>query len=252
MNGQPAELPLENSGEVWFIADLHLSLDRPKGLRQFSELVDQCALTAHSLYILGDLFDAWIGDDDPSTLARSVKRLLRQLTERGIRVYFQPGNRDFLIGSAFLASTGARALDDFHVIDLFGCRTLLMHGDLLCTDDLAYQKIRGQIRSGHWRAQALAKPLWLRMAWARWYRLKSRWHQSRLEPESLDVNPSAVRQAMLNLGVERLIHGHTHKPGAYPIALEKNRMGQRIVLAPWDSQGQALCWHASGYDARYF
>ncbi len=234
--------------EIWFISDLHLSPSTTHTLRQFCQLIQRCKQQAKALYILGDLFDVWIGDDDPSPLAKTVTSQLRLLTHAGVNVYFQAGNRDFLIGEAFAAATGVTLLPDYHVISLSGQPTLLMHGDLLCSDDTRYQQIRQQIRVPEWRERALAKPLWLRKSWARWYRLRSRFHTRQTDLNIMDVNQNTVQQTMAKFNVTQLIHGHTHRPGFHKITLNGNQSGKRIVLTPWDGEGQALSWTASYFN----
>ncbi len=238
--------------EIWFVSDLHLSPSTSPLLQAFSRLVQGCMQQAESLYILGDLFDAWIGDDDPSPLVNVVTSQLRQLTDAGVNVYFQAGNRDFLIGEAFATATGITLLPDYHVISLSGYATLLMHGDLLCSDDFHYQQIRRRIRTPEWRERALAKPLWLRKGLARWYRIRSQFHARQTDMNIMDVNQDTVRQTMERYNVTQLIHGHTHRPGIHPHTLHNNCVGKRYVLAPWFRQGHALCWDSGHYRNEQF
>ena len=200
---------------------------------------------AEKLYILGDLFDIWIGDDDPARCLQRIVASLRQLKACGVPIYFQCGNRDFLIGKDFLREHGVEWLEDYAVIDLYGVPTLLMHGDLLCTDDRAYQHFRAQSRTVEWRQRALRKPLWLRLSYARWYRLRSYWHKRQVDGAIMDVNPLSVAQTFREHEVKRLIHGHTHRPGVYPVA--DMPQARRFVLAEWRQGATMLWWNAEGY-----
>ncbi|MCI0666988.1 MAG: UDP-2,3-diacylglucosamine diphosphatase, partial [Methylococcaceae bacterium] len=219
--------------ETLFISDLHLRPMRPAITRKFLDFLAIRARGAAALYILGDLFDTWVGDDDPSPPGRKVKAALRRLTDSGTPVYFQHGNRDFLIGKRFLEETGLRLLEDYSVIDLYGSRTLLMHGDLLCTDDLPYLEFRKKARSPEWQAEVLSKPVSLRLAYARWYRLRSYFHKRNKTAEIMDVNPQTVESVMLQHRVLRLIHGHTHRPAEHRIEIN-GALAQRFVLAQWE------------------
>ncbi|MCI0655412.1 MAG: UDP-2,3-diacylglucosamine diphosphatase, partial [Methylococcaceae bacterium] len=179
---------------------------------------------------------------DPSPPGRKVKAALRRLTDSGTPVYFQHGNRDFLIGKRFLEETGLRLLEDYSVIDLYGSRTLLMHGDLLCTDDLPYLEFRKKARSPEWQAEVLSKPVSLRLAYARWYRLRSYFHKRNKTAEIMDVNPQTVESVMLQHRVLRLIHGHTHRPAEHRIEIN-GALAQRFVLAQWERGGTVLVFN---------
>lgn len=228
--------------ETLFISDLHLRPMRPAITRKFLDFLAIRARGAAALYILGDLFDTWVGDDDPSPPGRKVKAALRRLTDSGTPVYFQHGNRDFLIGKRFLEETGLRLLEDYSVIDLYGSRTLLMHGDLLCTDDLPYLEFRKKARSPEWQAEVLSKPVSLRLAYARWYRLRSYFHKRNKTAEIMDVNPQTVESVMLQHRVLRLIHGHTHRPAEHRIEIN-GALAQRFVLAQWERGGTVLVFN---------
>lgn len=232
--------------ETLFISDLHLSAGRRATVRRFLHFLGQRARGVERLYILGDLFDAWIGDDDNTPPNRAVKAALRSLTESGTQVFFQHGNRDFLVGEDFLRETGVRPLPDYAVIDLYGTPTLLMHGDLLCSDDLAYLQFRAKSRTPAWRDDILGKPLLLRLLGARWYRLRSRWHKAKKDDAIMDVNQDTLQNAMQRYGVMRLIHGHTHRPAVHDLPMAGNS-AQRFVLAEWGDQGSVLCWNPDGY-----
>lgn len=232
--------------EVIFISDLHLSLEKKFITRRFIDFLEDRAKKAQALYILGDLFDAWIGDDDYTPPNKTVRSKLSELTATGTRVYVQPGNRDFLLGSRFAQQSGVELLGDYHVIDLFGVKTLLTHGDLLCTDDIAYQQFRLKSRSPDWQQGVLAKPLWLRLFAARWYRLRSHFHKRGKTDDIMDVNQQTVVDVMKQYGCDRLIHGHTHRPAMHEFLLDDKPV-QRFVLADWrPDKIEMLCWSRQG------
>jgi UDP-2,3-diacylglucosamine hydrolase len=233
--------------EVLFVSDLHLAFGQPATTRRFLDFLKKRAHKAQALYILGDLFDVWIGDDDPTPPNNAVRRTLKQLVESGTQVYFQPGNRDFLVGPDFCQESGVTLLEDYAVIDLFGVPTLLMHGDLLCTDDVAYQTFRVKSHSETWRRSVLTKPLALRWLAARWYRWRSFWHKRHKTLAIMDVNQAAVVATMRRYGCRRLIHGHTHRPGLHEFELD-GYPAQRHVLAAWlGGLGRVLSWQPNGY-----
>jgi UDP-2,3-diacylglucosamine hydrolase len=220
-----------------FISDLHLSEDRPAANERFFSLLESEARDAEALYILGDFFEYWIGDDDLDYPFHAViAGSLRELSRSGVALYFMHGNRDFLIGERFCAATGARLLDDPTVIDLDGEKTLLVHGDTLCTDDLDYQNWRRTARSSTWQAAFLAKSLDERRKAVGGMREKSKEVVAAKPAEIMDVNQDAVRQAMERHGVRRLIHGHTHRPGHHRVA----GGGERWVLPDWYERGGYL------------
>jgi UDP-2,3-diacylglucosamine hydrolase len=235
--------------ETLFISDLHLTAARPATVRRFLHFLEHQASGCQALYILGDLFDAYIGDDNHAWPFAPIKSALAKLTRTGTRVYFQPGNRDFLLGERFCSDTGAVMLGDYAVIDLYGEATLVTHGDLLCTDDHQYQAARQRIRTAEWKAHALAKPLWLRRLYARWYRFKSGLDKRGKEREIMDVNEATVREVMHRHGVRRLIHGHTHRPGTHVIDLGADlgaNQGERWVLPEWNGSEWILTWKREG------
>jgi UDP-2,3-diacylglucosamine hydrolase len=231
--------------EALFISDLHLSQDKPATTQRFLQFLRTRAAGVERLYILGDLFDAWIGDDDPTPPTLAVKTGIRALVDAGTTVYFQHGNRDFLIGERFVRETGVTLLEDYAVIDLNGTPTLVMHGDLLCTDDIPYQTARARVRTDEWKRAALAKPLFIRQLYARWYRLRSRFHKRNKSFAIMDVNPDAVIETMRKYEVTRLIHGHTHRPYVHDLAVD-GKPAQRLVLAEWTDQINALSWSRQG------
>lgn len=229
--------------EILFISDLHLSLEKPDLTRHFLHFLAQRAPQAAKVYILGDLFDAWVGDDDFTPPSNKIREALRNLVQSGTEVFLQPGNRDFLLGEEFAKQTGLQLLADYAVIDLGGQRTLLTHGDLLCSDDLAYQKFRTLSRTASWRENVLSKPLWIRLLAARWYRLRSFWHKRKKSQEIMDVNHETVCEQMRSHGVHYLIHGHTHRPQTHHFQLDQHP-AERVVLAQWSSHSiEILCWN---------
>jgi UDP-2,3-diacylglucosamine hydrolase len=229
-----------------FISDLHLDPARPHITELFGSFIDSEAGGAEALYILGDLFEAWVGDDDPSDVGDFVAIKLRSLRDAGVPVYFMRGNRDFLLGAAYADRAGMTILPDPAVVLLHGKPTLLMHGDLLCTDDVAYQQFRAQTRNPEWQRQFLAQPLPTRLAFAEQARAASKAHQSGLQTQGLmeaitDVAPATVDATFARYGIDRLIHGHTHRPKVH-----EHADGRRIVLGDWYEQGSVLRVDAGG------
>jgi UDP-2,3-diacylglucosamine hydrolase len=223
-----------------FIADLHLDDSRPHITDLFERyLAGNEVRQADALYILGDLVEAWIGDDDDAELPLRIARATRAVRASGVPVYFMHGNRDFLLGPAYAEHAGLTLLDDGVVHDLHGRPTLLMHGDTLCTDDIAYQTVRGQVRTPQWKAQIMAMPLEARRAFAAKARADSRAHTGNTMESIMDVNADTVAQAMRGAGVTRLIHGHTHRPAIHDFRLDEQD-AQRIVLGDWYEQGSVL------------
>ena len=224
---------------ILFISDLHLSFDKPKITRHFVHFLQTKARQVRAVYILGDLFDAWVGDDDFTAPNAQIRRELKQLTDSGVEVYLLRGNRDFLIGERFARGTGVILLDDFAVIELEDERTLLTHGDLLCSDDLPYQAFRAKSRSPEWQQNVLSKPLWLRLLAARWYRVRSFWHKQKKSDYVMDVNQTTVENLMQQHQCTRLIHGHTHRPALHEFKIN-GKKAQRFVLSDWTNDGGAV------------
>lgn len=232
---------------ILFVSDLHIALEKPEITQRFLLFLKNQASKAQALYILGDLFDAWVGDDDPTPPNNKIRQQLKQLTESGIPVYLQPGNRDFLLGQKFCQDTGVKLLDDYVVIDLLGTPTLLTHGDLLCTDDLPYQAFRVKSHTPEWRHYVLTKPLLLRLLMARWYRFRSYFHKRKKSLDIMDVNQETVIRVMLEHHCLRMIHGHTHRPAIHDFELN-GQPAQRYVLAAWErDRAEVLCWDKNGY-----
>ncbi len=223
-----------------FIADLHLSPERPRAIALFRQFMREVAPTAATLYILGDFFEAWVGDDDLSDgFHADIASCLRTLVQGGVPVSFLPGNRDFLIGDAFARTTGITLLEDPTRIDLFGIPTLLSHGDAFCTDDASYQSFRRQVRDPTWQAAFLARPLTERHAMARELREHSEQAKAGKQPEIMDVNADAVFRSFREHAVTRIIHGHTHRPAKHEYQLA-GCLGERWVLADWYESGGYL------------
>jgi UDP-2,3-diacylglucosamine hydrolase len=223
-----------------FIADLHLDDSRPQITALFERyLASDEVRHADSLYILGDLVEAWIGDDDDAELPQRIAQATRAVRDAGVPVYFMVGNRDFLLGEDYAQRAGLTLLDDGTVHTLYGQPTLLMHGDVLCTDDVAYQTVRRQVRTPEWKAQILGMSLEARRAFAAKARADSRAHTDKTMETIMDVNTDAVTTAMRQVGVTRLIHGHTHRPAIHRFELD-NQPAERIVLGDWYEQGSVL------------
>ncbi|GAA0352623.1 UDP-2,3-diacylglucosamine diphosphatase [Bowmanella denitrificans] len=225
--------------QTLFIADLHLSEDRPDITQAFLRFMQQQAPQAKALYVLGDLFEAWIGDDDQSSFNQQIKAAFRKLTEDGVPVFFIHGNRDFLIGKSFARETGMTLLPELQVIDLHGQKALIMHGDSLCTRDEVFMAFRKKSRGWWWPRLMLAMPLWYRRRVARNARAKSKQHNANKPEYIMDVTPSEVERVMLENGVTLLIHGHTHRPDIHHFRLN-NQPAKRIVLGDWYEQGSYL------------
>ncbi|WP_243049448.1 UDP-2,3-diacylglucosamine diphosphatase [Dyella sp. RRB7] len=233
-----------------FIADLHLDDSRPQITRLFEDfLASDEARSADAVYILGDLVEAWIGDDDDAELPARIARATHALRDRGVPVYFMVGNRDFLLGEDFARRAGFTLLDDGTVHDLYGRPTLLMHGDVLCTDDIAYQTVRKQVRTPEWKAQILAMPLEARRAFAAKARQDSKAHTGSTMETIMDVNAEAVADSMRKAGVTRLIHGHTHRPATHRFELD-GQPAERIVLGDWYEHGSVLRVAPEGTELR--
>jgi len=232
-----------------FVADLHLDAASPEIARQFHAFLAGEARSADALYILGDLFEAWLGDDDPDPAARATVAALRSLVDSGVRCFVMHGNRDFLIGERFCRETGAILLADGVVVELYGERMLLMHGDALCTEDVSYQRLRRIVRNPIVRWILRNMSLNRRRALARRMRAGSRAHIGVTPAEIMDVNTAAVAQALREAGVATLIHGHTHRPAVHGLSVDDNP-ARRIVLGDWYTQGSVLVWSRDGFQLR--
>ena len=232
---------------VLFISDLHLAPERPAVTRAFLSFLSNRASTAESLYILGDLFEAWIGDDDPTAMAAEVQDALRKLSDSGVSLFIQQGNRDFLLGQRFIKRCGAVLLGDEHIVEYNGHRALVMHGDSLCTDDIDYQRFRRKARNPIYKWCLSHLPLKRRQKLAADWRAKSMAANSNKASAIMDVNADAVTAVMDKHAVDILIHGHTHRPNRHQLA-----KGERIVLGDWHDLGWVLCLDDSGYNLESF
>ena len=217
-----------------FISDLHLEESRPDITRAFHQFIRERASQSESLYILGDFFEAWIGDDEHTPLQNEVAESLQQLTSGGTQLFLMHGNRDFLLGNDFCSRVQATLLDDPTVIDLYGEPTLLMHGDSLCTADVEYQKFRRNMRNPDWQQAFLKRPLADRQLVARQLRQISMAKNQGKQEDIMDVTPAEVVQQMQEYGVRQIIHGHTHRPALHELEVS-GVPAQRIVLGDWDT-----------------
>jgi UDP-2,3-diacylglucosamine hydrolase len=231
-----------------FASDLHLDAASPQAVDTFLRLLAGEARDAEALYLLGDLFESWIGDDDPDPVRTRVCGALRALTESGVAVFVLHGNRDFLLGAGFEARSGCRLLPDPVITELYGRRVLLTHGDLLCTGDAAYQELRSTVRGAFFQRRVAALSLAQRELLADEARAGSRAHTSTVHADIMDVDPDAVAALARATGVDCIIHGHTHRPAVHETRLD-GRPLQRIVLDAWYERGGMLRWDADGVEA---
>ncbi|MEH0835132.1 UDP-2,3-diacylglucosamine diphosphatase [Pectobacterium cacticida] len=222
-----------------FIADLHLSLHEPAITAGFLRFLRHDAVHADALYILGDLFDAWIGDDDPQSLHTTIAAELYALHQRGVPCYFVHGNRDFLIGKRFARQSGMTLLPTETVLDLYGQKILILHGDTLCTDDLAYQRFRRRVHNPLIQRLFLLLPLSLRLNVAAKMRAASQRENEKKSLQIMDVNQDTVRERLQHYQVETMIHGHTHCPAIHDLDLG-GTSGRRAVLGAWHEEGSMI------------
>ncbi|MGG6176641.1 UDP-2,3-diacylglucosamine diphosphatase [Pantoea allii] len=225
-----------------FIADLHLCQEEPAITAGFLHFLQREAPHCDALYILGDLFEAWIGDDDPNPLHQQVAEALRAVP---VPLYFIHGNRDFLIGQRFARASGMTLLPEERVLTLYGHRLLIMHGDTLCTDDVGYLQFRAKVHNPWIQRLFLALPLFTRKRIAERMRANSKQANQHKSLEIMDVNQQAVVEAMLRQQVPLLIHGHTHRPAIHDLSLNGER-AQRAVLGAWHSRGSMIQLDVSG------
>jgi UDP-2,3-diacylglucosamine hydrolase len=228
-----------------FISDLHIDAARPAIIEQFLQFLESEAKSAAALYILGDLFESWIGDDAPDPAQAAAIAGLRALTSRGVPCFVMHGNRDFLLSRQFCDMSGAQLLPDPLIVTLYGEAVLVMHGDALCTDDRAYQRLRATVRDADWQRQFLALPIESRRALAGAARAGSQAHTAAMEHTITDVNPDSVAIALRAAGTSTLLHGHTHRPAIHALEID-GRPRTRIVLGDWYDQGSVLRWDPRG------
>lgn len=234
------------------ISDLHLDPSRPHTQRAFLELLQ--SLTGHcdALYILGDFFEVWIGDDDDCAFNKQVVAALSTFTASGTPVFIMHGNRDFLLGDQFCQDSGCKLINDPSLVDVYGHKVLLMHGDSLCIDDLDYMTFRAESRSQAWRDRMLALPIEQRRQLGQQMRAESEQANSNKSSAIMDVNLSEVSRQMQQFDTALLIHGHTHRPMCHPLETDRGP-AQRIVLGDWDRQGWLLEFGVSGeYELKSF
>ena len=231
---------------VLFISDLHLDAGDLRSVRRFTDFIERDALSAERLYILGDLFEAWIGDDDDDARLAPIVTALARLTRSGVPCAVMHGNRDFLLGGGFCAATGCTLLGDYARVDMFGRPLLLTHGDLLCTDDTRYLTLRAQLRNPTWQRDFLAKSLAERRKIAADLRQMSATEIAAKSDDIMDVNQATVERTMREHGVALLLHGHTHRPAIHDFALD-GRPAQRIVLGAWYETASIVRWTADGF-----
>ncbi len=227
------------------ISDLHLEENNPHIADIFKNFLTDCTMSASALYILGDFFEAWIGDDDLTSFNRMIIDALFQATQKGLAIYFTHGNRDFLIGKKFLRMTGCQLLPDEYVANLFGTPTLLMHGDTLCTEDLKYLKFRKKSRSWLFKTFIQLYSLKKRRAIAAHYREQSKAHTRNTAEYIMDVTQAEVERVMRKHHLLHMIHGHTHRPAIHHFELD-GQQATRTVLAAWHEQGNALICEPNG------
>lgn len=217
-------------------SDMHLDPERPESMALFGRFLDEVAAGADTLYLLGDLFEAWLGDDAIHPAYEPALDRLAALAEAGTALSIQHGNRDFLMGETLAGRLGATLLPEETVVELGGAPTLLLHGDSLCTDDTAYQAFRAQVRDPAWQAQFLALSPAERMEQARQVREASREAQADIDSDITDVNAEAVADAFRRHGVDRMIHGHTHRPADHALTVD-GAACRRLVLPQWTDRG---------------
>jgi UDP-2,3-diacylglucosamine hydrolase len=231
------------------ISDLHLDPSAPGIARQFVGFLRGEAREARALYILGDLFEAWLGDDDPDPAVRDIVRELRALHDAGVPTFFLHGNRDFLVGRRFAQETGCTLLDDGTIVDLHGERVLLLHGDVLCTADTSYQRLRRILRNPLTLFVLRHLGLDARRKLGRKLRAGSQMHVGSTAPSIMDVTPDEVVNALRCAGVKTMVHGHTHRPAIHSLQVD-GEPARRIVLGDWYTQGSVLEWRDDGVELR--
>jgi UDP-2,3-diacylglucosamine hydrolase len=228
-----------------FISDLHIDSSCPAITAQFLSLLAGEARGAEALYILGDLFESWVGDDAADADQLAAIAGIKTLTDGGVPCFVMHGNRDFLLGDRFCSLSGARLLPDPVIVTLYGEPILVTHGDALCTDDRAYQRLRATVRDPGWQRQFLALSVASRRALAGAARVGSQAHTAAMEYNITDVNATSVETALRRAGTATLLHGHTHRPAIHPLSIER-RPCTRIVLGDWHTQGSLLRWDRGG------
>jgi len=222
-----------------FISDLHLAPERPDIIQLFIEFLNKQASQAESLYILGDLVEYWLGDDDNALGLSQAFDAMKQLADNGLKIFLMHGNRDFLMGEKLAARCGCTLIHEPYIASFDNIPVLLLHGDILCTDDLRYQELRLMLRNPAWQADFLSKSLAEREQMALALRKQSQEETQLKSSDIMDVNAEAVNQAFTHNNVPLMIHGHTHRPAVHQLQVDDQPV-QRIVLGDWYSQGSVL------------
>lgn len=243
-----------NNSKTLFISDLHIDAVDSDITRSLIAVLEEHGPGADAIYILGDLFEVWVGDDDDTPAATLVAEALSRLSEQGTRIYLMHGNRDFLLGHEYAARCGGELLDEPTIIDCYGQKIALLHGDSLCTRDTAYMSFREQVRAPEWQRNFLARPLLERHMVAQQLRQQSQEANNYKTSEIMDVTPQEVLNLLEKLQVNMMIHGHTHRPGIHTIRLQNPINGhneaRRIVLGCWDQKAWVLFFTPEGYDLK--
>lgn len=238
---------VNKSAVTYFIADLHLAQNRPDITACFLSFLKKQAIHSETLYILGDLFEYWIGDDDNSPFINHIAHGLKALSETGVNIYFIHGNRDFLVGNHFAKKAGMIILPEVDVINLYGESVVIMHGDTLCTKDIGYQAFRKKSRSWWWQAIVKSLPLFVRRKMAENYRIQSAEATASKSQDIMDVTESEVVKTLEHYQSQLLIHGHTHRPFEHNL-IANNQAAKRIVLGDWYEQGAWLKMDKNGFE----
>jgi UDP-2,3-diacylglucosamine hydrolase len=242
---QNLEQPKKSAVKTLFISDLHIDASRPAITEQFLGFLQAEAKDAAALYILGDLFESWIGDDAPDAAQSAAIAGLHALTSSGVPCFVMHGNRDFLLSQRFCEMSGAQLLHDPLIVTLYGEAVLVMHGDALCSDDHAYQRLRATVRNADWQRRFLALPIESRRTLAGAARAGSQAHTAAMQHDITDVNADSVAMALRDAGTSTLLHGHTHRPAIHALEVD-GRPRTRIVLGDWYDQGSVLRWDRRG------
>ena len=231
----------EHNGVTVFLADLHLRTDSPQSMTAFRMLMERCVQRAGAVYILGDLFEYWAGDDDDGPVSTEVAQILSAVDKEKMQIFFIAGNRDFLLGETYAQKCGITILPDPSLIQLDGQPVLLSHGDMLCTDDAVYQQFRQQIRQSAWQQGFLKQPLAVRKQIINRLRERSKTETQKKDMTIMDVNQEAVEELQRLYDYAVLIHGHTHRPQYHAYDVDGHRC-ERFVLDSWDNTPSCLVW----------
>ncbi|PKM22873.1 MAG: UDP-2,3-diacylglucosamine diphosphatase [Gammaproteobacteria bacterium HGW-Gammaproteobacteria-14] len=234
-----------------FISDLHLDPARPQHVLALDALLQQHQGTADALYVLGDLFESWIGDDDDAEFNLSVEALFRRFSDSGSKLFFMHGNRDFMLGTDFANRCGGKLLEELSVVDLYGQSAVLLHGDSLCTEDEKYQQFRRMVRAPAWQQDMLAKSLQERRMIAQFLRMKSQQDNTNKAENIMDVTPQEVVRVLEETGVSHMIHGHTHRPAVHTLTTAQGS-ATRHVLGDWGKSGWLIRADADGIQLQEF